>query len=141
MTFKLLEGQTDQETFDTVISKLATQGKPAFDKGRDACRYLQDNCKCAIGHLFPQDAPDDAYLFLGGVNDLYNRSIIEKPRNLDLLVDLQQAHDLPIFNDIVFHMTNEAWRQDCAHSAIQVAGQYGLNPAEAEAWLDRQPVE
>jgi hypothetical protein len=142
--FKLLEGQTDQETFDTVISKLAAQGKPSFDTGRGFCLYKHGDCKCAVGLLFSEDAPEDAYSFTGNVKDLYERYMIAKPRNLPLLFALQQAHDFPVLDYDCNHynpISEESWRERAALRAVAVAEQYNLNPAEAYAWLDRQPLE
>lgn len=88
---------TDQEIFDTVVSHLLQQGKPASDG--DYCVYrTTDGLKCAIGVLIP----DDEYIpTMEGcpLSDDIPDSEINKwvasnyPNQFELLVALQTLHD------------------------------------------------
>lgn len=50
---------TKQEAFDAVARGILAQGKPAYDRSTLDCHYRsEDGCKCAAGHLIPDDLFD-----------------------------------------------------------------------------------
>jgi len=78
-----------QELFNRAYLAIIKQGRPARTESRMCFYRHRDGTKCAIGHLIT----DEEYLpeMEGyGVQKLYDRGL--RP-HLDLLHDLQQAHD------------------------------------------------
>jgi len=129
--FKLLEGETNQETFDTVVTALRKQGKPSFEKG--ACCYRSGDCKCAVGHLFPQDAPEEAFQHSGNIQSLINNNIIEQTKNFNFLLSLQQAHDNPRL-DSLKKVSDLQWQHGCSVALKKVADKFELDGKLAECW-------
>jgi len=132
--FKLLEGKDNQETFDIVVARLRKQGKPAYNDAIDACIYRteDEDCKCAIGLLFPEDAPDSAYKFTGTVEDLFHQAVIEAPSDIAFLRALQHAHDDPKLN--ANNVSDLTWQRECSMQLMSVAETYKLNGKSAEEW-------
>jgi hypothetical protein len=89
---------TLQQIFDTSTAALLAQGKPALENGR--CRYrTADGCKCAVGHLIPDDRYDPAMDFDAGLhvgNSMIRDAVgIDYDERLRLLAQLQATHDGP----------------------------------------------
>lgn len=85
---------TDQELFDTVASKLLAQGKPAADSD-GICFYRDPNdsdCRCAAGHLVPDEDYDQSWEGNIAINIDWFRNHFGS--QLDLIRELQLAHDL-----------------------------------------------
>lgn len=84
---------TKQETFDTVAKGLLAQGGPSASFGR--CRYravMADGSvrKCAVGFLI---SDKDYYPEMEKNLDGAAPEFIEEGHNIDLVLDLQRAHD------------------------------------------------
>lgn len=98
-----------QETFDTVVSFLIAQGKPA--KGRDGCMYRgPDGTKCAAGCLIPDEMYSED-MEGGGIgirlvnypkplpyswewrSKMVSSVLANCGHDLELVNDLQYAHD------------------------------------------------
>ena len=81
---------TNQEAFTTVVLHLRKQGRPARE-GFDCLYRAPDGCKCAVGALIPDDQYDPK------LEGSHVRALVDLPAlqdlNLDLLHDLQIAHD------------------------------------------------
>ena len=92
---------TKQETFDTVVRFLRTQGRGSFKphpkyKGMKFCMFRSpDGCKCAAGCLIPDELYDESMegngslMFPGAGRDI----IVREGHDLDLVTRLQHAHD------------------------------------------------
>lgn len=99
---------TNQEIFDTVFEKLLKQGCASMNVHGECMYRGQDDAKCAVGHLIP-DELYDTYIERRRVEDLPDiilNAIIdassnhEHPKsNLNLLIKLQGAHDRYLAHD------------------------------------------
>jgi hypothetical protein len=88
-----------QELFDTSVNALRKQGKKSTysDNSGSVCQYrAPDGCKCAIGHLIP----DDEYMPImegmdvhGIFRFLNDKRKMEFVNNENLLYTLQNIHD------------------------------------------------
>lgn len=109
---------TKQETYDAVKAGLMAQGAFAYDI-YECCQYrTSDGNKCAVGLLLA-DAEytyglDEGY---GGVGEIYDECPSLQYHDLELLTDLQCAHDsVANANDFI------GW----AALMIKVADKHGL---------------
>jgi hypothetical protein len=86
-----------QEIFDTVARHLFAQGHRATDPFTGYCKYRAPNGdKCALGALIPDD------LYVSDWDDNSEPALVEEVaqaigllKHVDLLIDLQSAHDAP----------------------------------------------
>ena len=116
-----------QEVFDFAVSKVIEQGRPATVGS--ICAYRADmDRKCAFGHLIP-DSLYESRFEGGSVYSILNTNGALKysselsaslGRHLDLLADLQSAHDRNATRNAKDFVTN------FRHRAEAVAKRYGL---------------
>jgi hypothetical protein len=129
---KLLEGETDQETFDFIVAKLREQGEPSFVQLTDSavfCVYGKNGgSRCAVGHLMGDGANESA----SGIRNLVVNDIVEMPRSLTLLEDIQKAHDYPVLND----RYGNSWAKECALEMSAVAIRHRLDLKTSTDWYD-----
>lgn len=115
--------KTKQETFDTVAKALLKQGKPSITLNGYGCLYRSsDGCKCAAGHLIP----DDKYVYemdkdnntSADVQPAVKKVLIEQGYDPKFVRLLQKIHDYAAkrsrFND-----TNwlEIWKNEMVQFA------------------------
>ncbi len=100
---------TKQETFDKVVRALRAQGRKSLRAGGITCAYRGgEGGKCAAGHLIPDDKYDPAMEGIAVRTDeemvdllpdvtwrseLLRRAIRSEGHDLELVRDLQRAHD------------------------------------------------
>jgi hypothetical protein len=95
-----------QELFDTVATALLKQGRPSMQTGnRSACMYRgPDDCKCAIGHLIPDEEYNSEYEFKSIAEVLQNFPIPITSEKIGghgrLTRALQMAHDDAAFSGL-----------------------------------------
>lgn len=125
-----------QETFDTVCKALIAQGKPAVavnGYGGRACRYrTEDGCKCAAGHLIPDDKYNPALEGYSLGDNRVAEAIGDHDRKL--VGALQALHD-----DLAMHhffdgsvtrqRTDAEWLVAFKEAAQDYAERHGLDPA------------
>ncbi len=84
---------TKQETFDTVVRGILSQGGPAVDG--NVCRYRTGGRKCAAGWLIPDDEYttelEGPIAYVAG--SLYEIICVRHGHDFDLVRALQRAHD------------------------------------------------
>ncbi len=93
---------TKQETFDKVVRALRKQGSKAMNSQRQCVYRTTDGCKCAAGHLIPDDRYEPSMEGLGvcdfekGGSDPTPLELLLKELgyDLDLVADLQACHDM-----------------------------------------------
>lgn len=87
-----MSNYTKQETFDMVCEGLAAQGwKRSIELG--TCVYHgSDGLKCAAGLLIPDEEYSSVMEELP-VAEIFEDSPSLRKHDLDLLIDLQEAHD------------------------------------------------
>lgn len=85
---------TRQEAFDKAARGIIAQGKKSFNPKTGFCVYrARDGCKCAVGHLIPDDVPDESI----GLGSIYLGNVVDhlfEAEMLGFLKHLQEAHDL-----------------------------------------------
>jgi len=124
---KLQEKETAQETFDFVVTKLREQGiGSTMTVGAETiCSYGEPGgIRCAIGHLMG----DNICSIQGGVRTLLRVGFIEQPSHIDLLIDIQSAHDSAAF------LESNAFQLRCANNMITVAQRHSLDAKLAVDW-------
>lgn len=89
---------TKQETFDTVLSFLRSQGKAATEVASKACCYrAADGSKCAAGCLIPDELYQRCFegraILERGEPTSVGRLLQSLGHDLDLLRELQGTHD------------------------------------------------
>lgn len=91
---------TKQEAFDKAARGVIQQGRAAKVGYYGACAYLTpDGLKCGVGHLLPEDTPEDLWKFSGSI--LNSNTAGQRLRALlaatasdeTFLSHLQAAHD------------------------------------------------
>jgi hypothetical protein len=101
--------KTKQETFDTVAKALLKQGKPSTTFDGYGCLYRSsDRCKCAAGHLIPDDKyiteMDSADNSAANVQSDVIKVLTEQGFNPEFVRRLQKIHDFTAersrFNDV-----------------------------------------
>lgn len=147
---------TKQETFNLVVSALLAQGRPSVGVepigGFNRCRYRgDDGCKCAVGHLIPDDKYDPAMeggamvrevdeLGDGGSTHchaaklLWDVVVAQGGHDPELCADLQDAHDGGSRTNDTFDWMSPAakaahWREYFELHAAIVAKKHYLSAA------------
>lgn len=121
--------QSKQEIFDFVARNLLKQGKPSHIDGE--CRYRMDGLKCAAGWLIPDEEYDRHYEgnTISGVPYFTNNHLFSSEL-LDLIDDLQEAHDLYTIpwpqKDEIFE-NPESWKMAWISLMYDVARNHNLN--------------
>jgi hypothetical protein len=112
---------TNQEVFDRVCVHLARQGRRAATAGGKCLYQTEEGRRCAIGCLFPDDAPFAA-LDEGGLTavGLIDEGTLTADVNPRFLGSLQKAHD--------FNIDPLGLRI----ALRDIAADYDLNPAAAD---------
>ena len=90
-----------QAAFDKSFKGVIEQGGLSISEDGVYCLYRDDKgCKCGVGHLLPENTPEEAWLFKGGSSVLLNKfpelAVALEATSLEdynFLQDLQSAHD------------------------------------------------
>lgn len=85
----------EQEVFDKIITSLRKQGKKSEDEN-GVCLYRgEDNCKCAVGHLIPDDLYHPSMETWGIDSFEIRRALLEvvDHSSFDLITAMQRIHD------------------------------------------------
>lgn len=84
----LLGNGDKQQMFNIAVEGIIKQGKASMDEMNRRCKYRGiDNCKCAVGHLIPDNLYDPS--MEGQTVSL----IIEENIHIEFLRSLQSCHD------------------------------------------------
>lgn len=116
ITLDTLNDATPQEVFDQVATHLLTQNARSTGGDRGGCFYRSPTgLKCAAGCLIADDE------YRGRMDegnstwrDLFQRGLIPTRRHMNLIEELQNAHDQQDTMDGVF----EDMRQTARHFAL-----------------------
>jgi hypothetical protein len=89
---------TRQETFEKVVKAVIAQGRPSATIRADnsvRCLYRgPDGCKCAAGHLIPDEDFKPAMEGCSATNSIHIKEVLKRDgHNADLVFELQNAHD------------------------------------------------
>lgn len=85
-----------QEVFNLVVEHLFTQGRPAYDGNRGCMYRTHDGLRCAVGVLIPDDLYDPAFEMRKAdsvIQELFDTNLADWREHIDLLMELQIAHD------------------------------------------------
>jgi hypothetical protein len=120
---QLIEFDTEQETFDFVVSEMVKQGRRSTSIGRENLvggRLRSEDglgAKCAVGHLIrDEDCTPD---FNCGVEQLVNEGGVHV-KFYDLVQALQEAHDrAENFQEVLINFVGVAARFELNGAAVQ----------------------
>lgn len=134
MEFTRLYDGTQQGLFDTVVTHLFTQGRPAlitpeddFDGAVGDCLYRgPNNTKCAVGCLIPDDRYTPDLENLEASNPLVMSAVGAPAEHGRLMKDLQLAHDSGAVRDD----NDDRFIPKALASRLRyIAAGYGLDPS------------
>ena len=119
---------TKQETFDFVVGNLIKQGRPSVHSVQHVgmngpsitCRYRSDaGLKCAAGWCIPDEQYDPSMEGQTVCESKWIQSMVAA-HDLDLLVELQTAHDSYVTN-------TDSWLARFLDQARVIATDHNLN--------------
>lgn len=94
MELRPINDMSLQEIFDFVKEALIKQGKPSIDESGKCMYRGADNCKCAAGHLIPDDKYNPKFEGWGcSVTSVFEAIGNPDDTRMKFIRDLQGAHD------------------------------------------------
>lgn len=127
-----------QEAFDKSVKGILAQGRKSYvSMSPQGCSYRgDDDCKCAVGHLIPDEEYDVDFESnsVKGLRDKFNIAALKPffdqerfPMNDGVLFlsYLQQAHDFASTSD--FEGRDEEFIKSFSSKAKEIAGIYKLD--------------
>ena len=86
---------TRQDIFNTAYAGLKAQGFKQSLDGRGYCRYRgEDGCKCAVGHLIPDERYNSSFEGSGVTyTPISSAAGVEDIDDINFLREMQIAHD------------------------------------------------
>jgi hypothetical protein len=93
-----------QEAFDTACRGIIAQGKKSADETGSCLYRSKDGCKCAIGHLIPDEEYEprmENKMIISYFTWIKSLNEIRKSENGELFLhELQRAHDKCYYDQI-----------------------------------------
>lgn len=129
--------KTQQEVFDFVVKALVEQGRPAWDPKQRMCMYrTPDGCKCAAGHLIPDESYKPSFE-RKSIDAVVLRGVVAAIGvEGHLLYRLQRAHDQAA--EEAARAVIPRWLQGWAHNMRVVALTFNLSPALLDQLVPEQ---
>jgi hypothetical protein len=121
--------ERNQRAFDRAVTGVILQGRPSVNSRGDCRLRGKDGLKCAIGHLIQDDTRARTLdrACGGSIHGLLLRGEVHEDLHVDLLRELQQAHDCD--------KRSENFVRAFADQARVIAHRHGVNHAAIDVAL------